>query len=152
MIFSKIFHHIKLLQHSLGLSITHFSGDDFCCKSKFKNWLTCLYDVFFFRQKFVERKSVKLLYNTLGGKTLISLKKLLRLEKLLDFRHQLVVDPRVARDNFFYDSIIILNIFQCITTQAALYMYDQYIVGFMIIGDFGLGIRCKKFRQWYLKL
>ncbi|KAL0005808.1 hypothetical protein SO802_013369, partial [Lithocarpus litseifolius] len=31
-------------------------------------------------QKFVERKSVKLLYKTLGGKTLISLKKLLRLE------------------------------------------------------------------------
>ena len=58
-------------------------------QSKFKNWLTCLHDFFFFNnQKLVERKSVKLLYSTLGGKTLISLKKLRRLEYLLDFRHQ----------------------------------------------------------------
>ena len=41
-----------------------------------------------------------------------------------------------------YDCIIILNIFQCIIIYAALYMYDQCIVGFMMIGDIGLGIRC----------
>lgn len=71
----------KTLRHCLGLSIMRFLEADICCKSKFKNWLTCLYDDFFFyRQKFVERKSVKLLYNTVGGKTLIFLKKLLRLE------------------------------------------------------------------------
>ena len=27
-------------------------------------------------------------------------------------------------------------------------MYDQYIVGFMMIRGFGLGIRCGKFWQW----
>ena len=37
-----------------------------------------------------------------------------------------------------YDCIIILNIFQCIITYAALYMYDQCIVGFMMIEDIGL--------------
>ena len=41
-----------------------------------------------------------------------------------------------------YDCIIILNIFQCIITYAALYMYDQCILGFMMIGDIDLGIRC----------
>ena len=37
-----------------------------------------------------------------------------------------------------YDCIIILNIFQCIITYAALYMYDQCILGFMMIEDIGL--------------
>ena len=31
-------------------------------------------------------------------------------------------------------------------------MYDQYIVGFMMIGGFGLGIRCGKFQKWWLKV
>ena len=54
----------------------------------------------------------------------------------------LVTDPCIVRDNFyFYDCVIILNIFQCIPTYAALYMYDQCIVGFMMIGAIGLGIR-----------
>ena len=50
------------------------------------------------------------------------------------------MDPRVARDKFFYDSDIIINIFLCITTKAALYICDQYIAGFMLIRGFGHGI------------
>ena len=38
--------------------------------------------------------------------------------------------------------LLIINIFLCITTQAALYMYDQYIARFMVIGGFGDGINC----------
>ena len=38
--------------------------------------------------------------------------------------------------------LLIINIFLCITTQATLYMYDQYIAGFMVIGGFGDGINC----------
>ena len=54
----------------------------------------------------------------------------------------LVADLRIAHDKFFfYDCVIILNIFQCIPTYVALYMYDQCIVGFMMIGGIGLGIR-----------
>ena len=45
---------------------------------------------------------------------------------------------------FFYDCVIILNIFQCITTYVALYIYDQCIIGFTMIGGIGLGIRHRK--------
>ena len=47
------------------------------------------------------------------------------------------MDPRLGRDKFCYVSVIIINIFLCITTQVALYMYDQYIAGFMVTGGFG---------------
>ena len=47
--------------------------------------------------------------------------------------YTLVADPRIAHGYFFYDRVIIWNIFECISTWVALYMYKQYIVGFMMI-------------------
>ena len=36
--------------------------------------------------------------------------------------------------------LLIINIFLCIASQVALYMFDQYIAGFMVIGGFEDGI------------
>ena len=44
--------------------------------------------------------------------------------------------PRVARDNFFQNSLIIINICNVIITQAVLYTYHQYIVGFTLTRAF----------------